>query len=128
MTDACKEGLSGVLTQNGHVIVYESRKLKEHERNYATHDLELAYIVHALNMWRHYLTGKKIELRTNHSGLKYIFKQPTLNASKTRWLEFLSEYGFDIKHIKGKQIKLLMHSTKEYISCMLQLLVCIIQI
>jgi len=56
--------------------------------------------------------GKKIELRTNHSGLKYIFKQPTLNASKTRWLEFLSEYGFDIKHIKGKQIKLLMHSTK----------------
>jgi hypothetical protein len=40
-TDACKEGLGGVLTQNGHVIGYESRKLKEHERNYATHDLEL---------------------------------------------------------------------------------------
>jgi hypothetical protein len=45
-TDACKEGLGGVLTQNGHVISYESRKLKEHERNYATHDLELAAIVH----------------------------------------------------------------------------------
>ena len=49
-TDACKEGLGGVLTQNGHVISYESRKLKEHERNYATHDLELASIIHALNM------------------------------------------------------------------------------
>jgi hypothetical protein len=73
-TNACKEGLGGVLTQNGHVIGYESRKNKEHERNYATRDLELDAIVHALKMWRHYLMGKKFELRTNHSGLKYIFE------------------------------------------------------
>jgi hypothetical protein len=52
-TYACKEGLGGVLTQNGFVICYESRKLKEHERYYATHDLELASIVHALRKWRH---------------------------------------------------------------------------
>ena len=49
-TDACKEGLGGVLSQNGHVVCYESRKLKEHERLYATHELELAAIVHALKM------------------------------------------------------------------------------
>jgi hypothetical protein len=49
-TDACKEGFGGVLIQNGHVICYESRKLKEQERNYATHDLELTSIVHTLNM------------------------------------------------------------------------------
>jgi hypothetical protein len=104
-TDACKEGLGGVLTQNGHVICYESRKLKEHERNYATHDLELAAIVHALKMWRHYLMGRKFELKTDHSGLKHLFEQPTLNARQTRWLEFLSEYDFDIKHIKGKENK-----------------------
>jgi hypothetical protein len=72
-TDACKEGLGRVLTQNGHVIRYESRKLKEHERKYAIHDLELASIIHALRMWRHYLTGKKFELRMEHIGLKYIF-------------------------------------------------------
>jgi hypothetical protein len=101
-TNACKEGLGGVLTQNGYVISYESRKLKEHEINYATHDLELAAIVHTLKMWRHYLMGKKFELRTDHSGLKYLFEKPTLNARQTRWLEFLSEYDFDIKHIKGK--------------------------
>jgi hypothetical protein len=40
--DACKEGIGGVLSQNGHVVCYKSRKLKEHERIYATHDLELA--------------------------------------------------------------------------------------
>jgi hypothetical protein len=50
--NACKEGLGGVLSQNGFVICYESRKL-EHERHYATHDLELAAIVHALRKWRH---------------------------------------------------------------------------
>jgi hypothetical protein len=49
--DACKEGLDGVLSQNGHVICYESRKLKENEILYATHDLELEAIVHALKMW-----------------------------------------------------------------------------
>ena len=47
--------------QDNHVICYESRKLKEHEKNYATHDLELAAIVHALKMWRHYLMGRIFE-------------------------------------------------------------------
>jgi hypothetical protein len=52
-TDACKEGLGGVLNQNGLIICDESRKLKEHERNYATHDIELAAIVHTLKKWIH---------------------------------------------------------------------------
>jgi hypothetical protein len=68
-TDACKEGLGGVLMQEGKVICYESRKLNEHEVNYVTHDLELAAIVHALKMWRHYLLGRKFVLMTDHSGL-----------------------------------------------------------
>jgi hypothetical protein len=87
--------MGGVLSQNGYIVCYESRKLKEHERHYATCDLELATIVHALKMWRHYLMGKMSELRTNHNGLKYLFEHPTLNASQSRWLEFLSEYDFD---------------------------------
>ena len=70
--------------QENHVVCYESIKLKDHEKNYSTHDLELASIVHALNMWRHYLMGRKFELRTHHCGLKYLFDQPTLNARKAR--------------------------------------------
>jgi hypothetical protein len=103
--DACKEGLGGVLMQNGHVICYESKKLKENEINYATHDLELATIVHALRMWRHCFMGRQFELRTYHSGLKYLFEQPTLNPRQTRWLEFFNEYNFDIKRIKRKENK-----------------------
>ena len=60
-TDASKEGLGCVLMQNGKVIAYASRKLKTHEQNYPTHDLELAVVVFALAKWRHYLYGAKIE-------------------------------------------------------------------
>jgi hypothetical protein len=101
--DACKEGLGGVLTQKDHVVCYEYRKLKEHEKDYATHDLELTTIVHALKIKRHCLMGQRFELRTNHCGLKHLFGQPTLNSIQTRWLKFLSEYDFEIKHIKGKE-------------------------
>jgi hypothetical protein len=101
-TDACKEGIGGVLTQNGHVMCYESTNFKEHEINYATHDLELVAIVHALKKWRHYLMGRKFKLMTYHSGLKHLFGHPTLNSRQIRWLKFLSEYNFNIKHIKGK--------------------------
>jgi hypothetical protein len=43
-TDACNEGLGGVLGQNGFVKCCESRKLKDHERTYATYDLDLAAV------------------------------------------------------------------------------------
>ena len=104
-TDACKQGIGGVLMQDGNVISYKYWKLKKHEQNYATHDLELTTIIHILNMWRHYLTGKKFELITDHDGLKFLFEKPNLNASKRRWMELLCEYDFYIKHIKGKENK-----------------------
>ena len=68
--DASKEGLGGFLLQNDYVICYESRKLKEHEQNYPTHDLELAAIIHALKMWRHYLMGRKFLMNTYNMILK----------------------------------------------------------
>jgi hypothetical protein len=52
--DASKIGLGCVLMQEGRVIAYDSRQLRKHEINYLTHDLELAAVVHALKIWRHY--------------------------------------------------------------------------
>jgi hypothetical protein len=99
---ACKEILRGVLMQEGHVIFYESIKLNEHEMNYVTRDLELAAIVYALKMWRHYLLGRRFVLMKNHNGLRYLFDQPKLNAIHARWMDLLSEFDFEIKHIKRK--------------------------
>jgi hypothetical protein len=79
-TDTSKEGLGGVLMQYGRVITYISIKLRRHEENYATHDLELLAIVYTLRVWRHYLIGWKFELKTDHCGLQHIFTQRDLNA------------------------------------------------
>jgi hypothetical protein len=71
--DAYGQGLGCVLMQDSHVVVYASRQLRKHEVHYPTHDLELAAVVHALKIWRHYLMGKRCELYMDHKRLKYIF-------------------------------------------------------
>jgi hypothetical protein len=45
---------------------------------------------------------KRFELRIDHSGLEYLFEQPTLNSRQMRWFQLLSEHDIHIKHIKGK--------------------------
>eukprot|EP00253_Pinus_taeda_P022079 PITA_22079 len=102
-TNASGEGVGGVLMQEGKVIAYESRKLKEHEQKYSAYDLELAAVIHAFKMWRHYLLGRKFLLLTDHHSLTNYFSQPTLNARQARWADFLSGFDFDIRHLKGKE-------------------------
>jgi hypothetical protein len=63
-------------------------------RSYATHDLELAAIIHALKMWRHYLMGRRFDLRIDHFVLKHLFGKTTIKARQTKWLEFMSKYNF----------------------------------
>ena len=65
-SDASRQGLGCVLMQNGRVIAYASRQLKKHEQNYQTHDLELAAVVFALKIWRHYLYGIPCQIFTDH--------------------------------------------------------------
>ena len=72
-SDASLQGLGCVLMQNERVIAYASRQLKPHEKNYPTHDLELAAIIFAFKIWRHYLYGQTFEIFTDHKSLKYIF-------------------------------------------------------
>jgi hypothetical protein len=79
--DAFGTGLGCVLMQDNRVIAYASRAFRPHEQNYPTHDLELAVVVHALKMWRHYLMGTHCNIFADHKSLKYIFTQADLNMS-----------------------------------------------
>ncbi|KAJ9563234.1 hypothetical protein OSB04_008394 [Centaurea solstitialis] len=74
--DASHQGLGAILMQRGKVIAYASRQLKPHECNYPTHDLELGAVVFALNMWRHYL--------------------------QRRWLDVVKDYDCEILYHPGK--------------------------
>jgi hypothetical protein len=68
-----------------------------------TRDLELASIVNDLKMWRHYVLGRIFVLMTNHCGLRDLFYKEKLNARHARWMALLSDFDFEIKHIKGKE-------------------------
>ncbi|KAL0556433.1 hypothetical protein IC582_004947 [Cucumis melo] len=101
-SDASKKGLGYVLMQQGKVVAYASRQLKSHEQNYPTHDLELAAVVFALKIWRHYLYGEKIQIFTDHKSLKYFFTQKELNMRQRRWLELVKDYDCEILYHPGK--------------------------
>ncbi|WMV45718.1 hypothetical protein MTR67_039103 [Solanum verrucosum] len=70
--------------------------MRPHERNYPTHDLELAAVVFALKIWHHYLYGVHVDIYTDHKSLQYIFKQKDLNLRQRRWLELIKDYDVDI--------------------------------
>ncbi|KAA0060263.1 ty3-gypsy retrotransposon protein [Cucumis melo var. makuwa] len=101
-SDASEKGLGCVLMQQGKVVAYASRQLKSHEHNYPTHDLELAAVVFALKIWRHYLYGEKIQIFTDHKSLKYFFTKKELNMRQRRWLELVKDYDCEILYHPGK--------------------------
>jgi hypothetical protein len=100
--DASGTGLGCVLMQEGRVIAYASRAVRPHEINYPTHDLELAAVVHALKIWRHYPMGNRCNIFTDHKSLKYIFTQSDLNTRQRRWLELIKDYDLEVHYHPGK--------------------------
>lgn len=91
--------------KEGFVFPCEYKKFKHYEKNYAMHDLELETTIHGLKIWRYYLLGRIFELRMDHMSLKYLFNQPSLKSKQARRLEFLCEFDFEIRHVKGKENK-----------------------
>ena len=100
--DASRQGLGCVLMQHENVIAYAFRQLKKHEQNYPTHDLELAVLVFALWIWRHYLYGVPCRIFTDHKSLQYLFTQKELNMRQRRWVELIKDYECTIKYHPGK--------------------------
>ncbi|WRX27657.1 Reverse transcriptase [Theobroma cacao] len=101
-SDASKLGLGCVLMQDEKVIAYASRQLKKHDANYPTHDLELAAVVFALKIWRHYFYGEHCRIFTDHKSLKYLLTQKELNLRQRRWLELIKDYDLVIDYHPGK--------------------------
>ena len=101
--DALRAGLGCVLMQSERVVTYGSYQLKNHEQNYPTHDMELAAVVFALKIWRHYLYGEEFEVYSDHKSVKYIFTQRDLNMRQRKWMEFLEDYDFTLHYHSGKE-------------------------
>ncbi|KAH0739576.1 hypothetical protein KY290_038281 [Solanum tuberosum] len=106
-SEACEKSFQDLkkrltTTLNSKVITYASRQLKVHEKNYLTHDLELAVVVFALKIWHHYLYGVHVDVFTNHNSLQYVFSQKEPNLRHRRRLELLKDYDTSILYHPGK--------------------------
>ncbi|CAI7858276.1 unnamed protein product [Closterium sp. NIES-54] len=106
VTDASDFAIGAVLLQdfeNGlQPIAYESRKLQAAERNYSIRDKEMLAIIHAFKLWRYYLVGADVTVRTDHKSLQYLRAQPNLNPRQIRWLDYMeSHFTYRITYKKG---------------------------
>ena len=79
-------------------MAYGSRQLKNHERNYSTHDKELAALVFALKILHHYLYDEQFKVFSYHKSLKYIFTQWDLKMRQRKWMEFVEDYDFTLHY------------------------------
>ena len=84
------------------VIAYASRQLKDYEKNYPTHDLELAAVVFALKIYRHYLYEVHCKIFNDRQSLKYLFTHKELNMRQRRWLELVTDYDCEILYHLSK--------------------------
>jgi len=124
--DASKLGLGGVLMQDNKVVAYASKQLRIHERNYPTHDLELAVVVFVLKIWRHYLYGSRFEVFSDHKSLKYLFDQKELNMRQRRWLQLLKDYDFGLNLLEQNEFNITLKSfedNKVLKNCQLDMLI-----
>ncbi|WMV33265.1 hypothetical protein MTR67_026650 [Solanum verrucosum] len=84
--------------QDKNVIGYASWRLKVQERNYPKHDLELAAVVFALKIWRHYLYGVKCEVFSDHCSLQHVFTQKDMSLRHRKWMKLLKDYDMTIQY------------------------------
>ena len=105
ITDASEDEatVGAVLTQYGHPIAFESKKLNLHQRNYPVHDKEMYAIMHALDRWRPFLLGRHFKVYTDHRSLVYLKTQPNLNQRQLRWMERAADYDCEILYKSGKE-------------------------
>ena len=103
--DASIVGIGGVLSQEGRPVAFYSEKLSDARQKWSTYELELYAVVQALRHWRHYLIQREFILYTDHQALKFINTQTNVNRMHARWISFLQEFTFVLKHKSGQQNK-----------------------
>ena len=111
-TDASAEALGFVLEQmdpNGKlrgVISFGSKKLANAELRYPTREKEFYAIITALHKFRSYLIYRPFVIRSDHNSLIYFKRQKQVNTGRlARWLDFLSQYDFEVVYIPGSANK-----------------------
>jgi hypothetical protein len=97
--DASGVAIGAVLSQDNRHVSYFIEKLDETKRKYSTYDKEFYTIVQALKKWRHYLVPQEFVLYSDNQALQFITRQEKLNQRHGKWVAFMHNFTFVIKHI-----------------------------
>ena len=100
-TDASRTGIGVVLSQDTHPVSYFSEKLNDAKGRYSNYDRELYAVVQSLKFWQHYLLHQEFTLYSDHDALRFLHSQKKLSALHQRWMEFLQEFTFSLRHRPG---------------------------
>ncbi|KAK4380946.1 Retrovirus-related Pol polyprotein from transposon gypsy [Sesamum angolense] len=100
--DASNWAVGGMLVQDKHPVAFESRKLKDAELQYRTHEKKMTVVIHCLEAWRYYLLGTKFIIVTDNVANTYFKTQWKLSPKQARWQEFLGEFDFEWVYRSGK--------------------------
>ena len=104
-TDASGFAIGAVLQQDQgkglQPIAFMSKKMLDAETRYPVHEQELLAIINSLSNWRHYLSGRKFIVKTDHKSLQYFKTQPMLSGRQSRWKDMIANFDFDIEYIEG---------------------------
>jgi hypothetical protein len=103
--DASGIAIGAVLSQDNRLVVYFSEKLNETKEKYYTYDKEFYAVIQALKKWRHYLIPKEFVLYSDNQALQFITRKEKLNQRHAKWVEFMQNFTFFIKHISGSANK-----------------------
>ncbi|KAH0656975.1 hypothetical protein KY285_031857 [Solanum tuberosum] len=101
-SEACEKNFQELKKKLTTAPVLTLPEVENSEKNYPTHDLELAVVVFSLKIWSHYLYGVHVDVFTDHKSLQYVFTQKKLNLRQRRWLELLKDYDMSILYHPGK--------------------------
>jgi hypothetical protein len=99
--DASGYAVGAVLSQDDRPIAYYSEKLDEAKLKYSTYDKEFYAIIQALKKWRHCLIPKEFVLYSDNHALQFVSQQEKLNQKHAKWVEYMQNFTFVIKHISG---------------------------
>eukprot|EP01018_Ginkgo_biloba_P003633 Gb_16330 [translate_table: standard] len=101
--DASGVAIGVVLTKEGKVIAYESRKMNEAEMRYPICDQELLAIIHVIKIWKHYLKNNDFEVITGHKPLLSFPPKAELGSRQYRWAMISEEFKPKLTYQSGKE-------------------------
>jgi hypothetical protein len=89
------------LDSQWHPVEFMSKSLNSAERNYSATDREFVAVRYSLEKWQHLLANREFLIYTDHAALTYLQTSSHVSRRNARWLEFLSQFSFQMLHVRG---------------------------